>query len=217
MCSRKHRVLVTLKNPVSLVGKNSAKLQFWAKWDTEKGYDFAQVLGSTDGVNFTPLCGNYTVNGTIDQDFDQPVYEDVRVEWVKEEIDLSNYLGGNFWVRFRLKADTEIDRDGFYFDDLTILAGSPTPATELQADDFVLSQNQPNPADGFTRIVAENTTSGVLVFFNALGQLVFSKNINTATAQTIDVETKSWQPGVYFYQIQSAQKISSTRRMVVKH
>src|SRR5690554_1630658 len=41
---------------------NSEKIliQFYAKWDIERNYDFVELLGSTNGSTWYPICGKYT-------------------------------------------------------------------------------------------------------------------------------------------------------------
>ena len=54
---------LTLETPINLTHATQAFLNFWAKWDIEAGWDYAQVLASINGSNaWTPLCGNFTKN-----------------------------------------------------------------------------------------------------------------------------------------------------------
>ncbi len=212
---------LTTKNPISLLGKNSAKLTFWAKWDIETDYDFVEVMASTNGTTFVPLCGKYTVAGTSDQDLDQPLYEGTQTEWVKEEIDLADYLGGNLWIRFRIKSDAGLTKDGFYFDDLSVVTSIPTATTDLDASDFVAAHTQPNPADDFARISWKNnlsTHNTRLLVFNSLGQPLFERALDdTAASQTLDIQTSKWANGIYFYKFLTEKESSKTYRFVVHH
>ena len=47
--------------------------------------------------------------------------EDDITDWVKENIDLVDYLGQNIKLRFKLVTDGFATGDGFYFDDITVL------------------------------------------------------------------------------------------------
>ena len=80
---------IVLSSPVNLTGAMDARLTFWATWNIEPFNDYAQVLASTDnGQSWTPLCGKYTVPGTINQDYQKPLYDNYQFDWVQEEIDL---------------------------------------------------------------------------------------------------------------------------------
>jgi len=100
-----------------------AFLSFWAKWDIETGWDYAQVMASNDnGNNWTPLCGQFAHAGNDNQDFDQPIYDGTNLEWINELISLDSYVGGEVKIAFRLVSDQSVIGDGFYFDDLEILS-----------------------------------------------------------------------------------------------
>jgi carboxypeptidase T len=48
---------------INLTNATYASLTFKLNYDIEQGYDYAQVLGSTNGgINWTPLCGKYSKN-----------------------------------------------------------------------------------------------------------------------------------------------------------
>jgi len=117
---------------IDLTNAIAGKISFWAKWDIETDYDYAQFQVSTDnGVTWIGQCGNYTVsgnsaNGSV-QPNNQPVYEGTMTTWVLEEISLSDYLGQVIKVRFQLKSDGGTRKDGFYFDDFSIYYNEAGP------------------------------------------------------------------------------------------
>ncbi|GAA4237315.1 hypothetical protein GCM10022291_23830 [Postechiella marina] len=47
----------------NLNGMQSAIVQFYAKWDLERSYDFVVIEGSTNGSSWTELCGRLTKPG----------------------------------------------------------------------------------------------------------------------------------------------------------
>ena len=117
---------VTISSPIDLSTFGYAELQFWAKWDIESGWDYAQVLISDDnGSNWYPLSGQYTKPGSGSfQPTGEPIYDGVS-EWVQETVVISDYLSDQVLIRFELHSDGMIEEDGFYFDDLQIYgAGS---------------------------------------------------------------------------------------------
>jgi len=83
--------LITLDEEVSLLDANSANLTFQAKWQIEAGWDYAQVLVSTDGgSSWIPQCGQHTVIGNQNQAEDEPLYDGNSDGWVEESISLSD-------------------------------------------------------------------------------------------------------------------------------
>jgi len=111
---------------IDLTNASSALITYYAKWDIEANYDFAQFQVSTDnGITWVEQCTNYTVLGTSGggsvQPNNLPVYEGIQASWVLDEVNMSDYLGQTVKVRFQLKSDGSSTRDGFYFDDLKIM------------------------------------------------------------------------------------------------
>ncbi len=51
---------LTTTNSFDLSSSDKVLVQFYTKWDLERNYDFVEVLGSTNGTNWTALCANYT-------------------------------------------------------------------------------------------------------------------------------------------------------------
>jgi hypothetical protein len=108
---------------IDLTQSNAAMLEFWTKWDIEAGWDFAQVKISTNnGSTWIPLSGKYTKAGAGKgaQPAGEPGYDGTQSSWVKEEMDLSNYLGHNIKLQFLLKSDGSVTKDGWYIDDVVI-------------------------------------------------------------------------------------------------
>ncbi|MGB4959252.1 MAG: M14 family zinc carboxypeptidase, partial [Saprospiraceae bacterium] len=135
---------ITIAEPFDLQNAEQAFLHFYAKWDIENDYDYAQVLVSTDNKDFVPLCGRYTNLGTRQQSFSSPLYDGVQQEWVEEEIDLSFFAGRpEVWIRFLIVTDEFEQRDGFYFDDLEIRVTNKTVSSldEAGSDELSLFPN----------------------------------------------------------------------------
>lgn len=118
---------------IDLTNAFAAQISFYAKWNIEADYDYAQFQVSTDGgTTWIGQCGNYTnagtsANGSV-QPNNQPVYDGVMSSWVMEEINLSDYLGQVIKVRFQLRSDGGTRKDGFYFDDFNIYFNNQGPA-----------------------------------------------------------------------------------------
>ena len=114
---------ITLSNPISLNNAVAAYVSFWGKWAIDDNWDYVQFEISIDNGNtWIPQCGDYTEEGTIDQDLGQPVYDGLQDNWVKEIINLSNFLNQDILARFQIVSDGWNTADGFYFDDFEINA-----------------------------------------------------------------------------------------------
>lgn len=121
---------LTLSTPVDLSDAVRVFLEFWTKWDIEASYDFAQVLVSTNGSSWTPLAGQHTTAGSGQgvQQLNEPGYDGSRSDWVREHIDLTTYAGSpQLYLRFNLKADGGVEKDGWYIDDLSLLVFESDP------------------------------------------------------------------------------------------
>lgn len=199
---------IKMAEPVRVKNASSVTLSFWAKWDIEEDEDYVQILMGLGGSTLQPLCGKYTEIGTNEQSFDSPLYDGLQQNWVREEIDLTEWLqlddSIDFQFAFRLVADEFIEADGFYFDDfeLNIVHTDQTSSTmELDLSNFKLT-SRPNPASEYVVIdlTGENIPVGgrKLEVFNALGQLVAQQNVN---GQIFKLDTGAWQPGVYQYRL----------------
>ncbi len=113
---------ITLKNAVDLTGTQNPFLSFWTRYDIETGWDYGQVKFSTNnGSTWIALHGKYNHIGSGSfQPNAEYVYDGVRTEWVKEEIDLSSLSGKQVKVRFELHTDSYEQKDGWYIDDIGI-------------------------------------------------------------------------------------------------
>jgi hypothetical protein len=194
----------TSNSQFSLLNAVSAELTFYAKWAIEPNYDFAQVLISTDnGGTWTPLCGKYTVEGTLDQDPGQPVYEGFQNTWVKEVIDLTPYVGNLIRIRFMLVSDGFEEYDGFYFDDLfisEILPGGLT-VNENITGSFAVNV-YPNPAVTHITFSTTSKSECELLITDASGRLIQTEKIKSGIHQH-PIYLKHYESGIYFYSLKS--------------
>ncbi len=122
-------VTMTLKNALNLSSYAHPKLSFWTKYDTENNWDYCQVKVSTNnGSTFIPLQGINTKPGSGSfQPPGEPLYSGLQADWVKEEMDLTAYNSSQTKIRFELKSDASINRDGWYVDDIGIIVYSIIP------------------------------------------------------------------------------------------
>ncbi|MCB0661241.1 MAG: immune inhibitor A, partial [Saprospiraceae bacterium] len=195
-----------LADPIDLTGLEKAFITFRATWDIEPGYDFAQVMASVDGTNFQPLCGRFTVNGTEDQDLDQPLYDGYQPEWVEELIDLSDYIQyGQVYIQFIFQSDRFSHGEGFNFDDFRVFTIEETSGLGAIAEQNPLFTIAPNPSTGLIEVQLKNYKSNSSVMplkvYNALGKLVLLQNWEVNQDQTITLDLTDQPPGVYFIQL----------------
>ncbi len=117
---------LTLVSQVSLFGYQCAQLKFWTKWAIEPTWDFATVeLSTNNGSTWTTLRPRLSHSGS-GRDSQQPAgswgYDGYTpgLEWVEQDIDLSEYTGRQIRLRFRVAADAGDQRDGLYVDDIRL-------------------------------------------------------------------------------------------------
>lgn len=113
---------ITTAQPIDLSLTVAPRLLFNASWEIESRNDMVQVLGSGDGLIWTPLCGRIARPGYANQGLGEPVFDAQSPDWRREEIDLSDHTGGPFWLRFRLSSNDSREYDGIYIDDVRIVA-----------------------------------------------------------------------------------------------
>jgi hypothetical protein len=115
-------VIMTTTNPINLANFQNPKLTFWTRWDIENNWDYGQVEFSTNnGLSWIPLAGTHTNPGTgTFQPNGEPLYDGVKTNWVREEISLSALSASQNRLRFELRTDGSIQRDGWYLDDISI-------------------------------------------------------------------------------------------------
>lgn len=100
----KNNTDATLVMPPIDVSEGKTFLQFKQWYDIESGYDFGNVLVSTDLEKWTKLT---SVTGS-------------SKAWVDGEVDLSSYAGSTIYVGFNLKTDNVTTKTGWYIDNIAI-------------------------------------------------------------------------------------------------
>lgn len=214
---------IILTQTLDLSNASDANLTFWAKWDIEAEYDYAQVLAVADDgsgtFQFEPLCGLYTTLGTEDQDENQPLHDGEQNFWVQECMSLNDFLGeSQVTIKIRLVSDQWIDGDGYYFDDfqVNILDVSQTTGLAQVQKLDILGQNQPNPAQEqvFIPLDLSNTseTNLELRIVDVLGREVHRLPIDPNSVG-MNLNISDWENGFYFYQVASSRFQSKTYKM----
>lgn len=215
---------ITLNQPIAVGEAEGYQLKFWAKWNIESFYDWAQLEFKVNEGDWIAACGRYTVLGSELQDFDQPVWEGVQLEWVQEAIDLTSFLnaGDALQLRFKMVSDQFVNPDGFYVDDLEFVELNSDPVstyTPIALDDFSWTIT-PNPAQGRTQLQFRSplvqNASGQWQLLNANGQLIMTAPLNLLAGYAkVDIDTQNLTAGVYLLNAQLDGQVLNTQRLVI--
>ena len=216
---------LTLDNAVSLSGYIGAVLEFQTQWDIEDNWDYGQVLISTNsGSSWTPLQGMYTNPGTGSfQPTDEPLYDGVQLSWVKESVDISNFIGEQVQFRFLLRSDGYVTKDGWYVDDINLIVYEYVPTNvepTIIASEYKLQQNYPNPFNPSTIINYQLPESGFvsLIVFDVLGNEVAKLVDEYKQSGNFEVtfDASNLPSGVYFYTLNAGDFVSTQKMMLIK-
>jgi carboxypeptidase T len=203
----------TTNNYISITNAVYAELTFWAKWDIEAGYDYVEVLASTNGTTWTPLCGKYTHSGSTYQDADNPLYDGTQDTWIQEQIDLSSYIGQSIKLRFKIKSDTNTNADGFYFDDLKVTIIDNT--TEISENSRNINSQlncQPNPCNNEILFNYTPTNSILnLEIYNVVGEKYKTITLNPTSKNTI-LNTTELPSGIYLAKLSNGKSVKFVKK-----
>lgn len=192
---------LVLQNEIDLTNVNLATISFYAKWDIEKSWDYVQFEISTDnGVSWVPQCGKYTNAGVADQGIlGEPMYDGIQNTWVKEEINLSDYIGQHIKFRFQLVSDANTNGDGFYFDELKVevLNNNSASVSAITNNEFEI---YPNPTHNIVFIHAEKETNYHVILTDINGKIIRKIEFDNTDNQ-LDISNIS--KGIYFISITS--------------
>lgn len=158
---------LTLTNGINLTGATSATLNFWARWDIEANWDFARVEVSTNnGSTWGSLRGRYTRLGSGDHPAQPDTaygYDGTRTTWLEEEMDLAAYVGRVIKLRFRLTSDGSLQKDGFYVDDIRLVAYTPSFDTGLVVTPATITLNGLTGSRTDRPVVIRNFTGSAVI------------------------------------------------------
>ena len=163
-----------LNTTVNTANNSETIVQYYAKWDLERSFDYVQIEASTNGSSWTPLCGTYTKPGapngnntysgksSSDNNFQpdgEPLYDgDTQDKWIAEEIVIDAFNNSIFhnqptvYFRFNFNSDSSNRQDsyttifdGFTFDDFKII-GIQIPCIETTPTGLNISNINPTSA-----------------------------------------------------------------------
>jgi len=119
--NRADESLTTLTRAFDLSGVERATLTYWAWYDLEPGYDYVTLEISSDGGEQWQMLS--TPSGTdANPHGNNPGwgYTGYSEGWVREEVDLTPWVGGEALVRFAYLTDEAVTGAGFVLDDVAI-------------------------------------------------------------------------------------------------
>jgi hypothetical protein len=113
--------LTTLTRAFDLSGVEQASLSYWTWYDIEPHYDYATVEVSSDGGQRWQSLR--VPSGTDSDPYGNSPgwsYTGKSDGWIREEVDLSDYRGGEILVRFSYLTDGTVTGEGFLLDDFSL-------------------------------------------------------------------------------------------------
>ncbi len=191
---------IVLKETIDLREATSAYAQFWARWDIEDHWDYVVFQASADGENWENLCGERSKLGGIFQLYEEPLYDGKQIPWILETSDLQSYLGQQIQVRFRIVTDGYAFKDGFYFDDFSVVSVKEEVVSAIDVDESAF-RVYPNPAYSSFIIAMPSLNEPLIKVFNLLGREMYS--IKPDNKMMHEVVSSSWPAGLYQYVIYS--------------
>jgi hypothetical protein len=208
---------ISYSNNIDLSYAIAANLNFYAKWNIEDNFDYVQLQISNDGgTSWLPQSGKYTNLGTADQTDaeNEPLYDGIESSWVKEEINLSDYLGDNILIKFILVSDNYVKEDGFYFDDIQVDVVYPSAGGIDRNKISAIINVIPNPATDlvvFSYKISNNTT---LLISDNLGKIIDKMELDIASKE-ITYSTSKLSSGVYFYCLKDELGVSKSKKLII--
>lgn len=198
-------------------------LNFWAKWEIEPEYDYAQVAISVNSGDYIPLCGRYSKLGTDNQDEGNPLYDGFQQEWVEEMIDITEYVepGDDLNIRFSMVSDGYLQEDGFYFDEVSLRVTDNSTESTSQQYESIFWTLYPTPADeqlhleissGFLELLPLEIT-----FYDAPGKNIFSEKFEFSGTFNKTFNTSNWQPGFYICKINTKNQKTLIKKVIITH
>jgi hypothetical protein len=211
---------------VDLTDILGATIEFQTQWDIEADWDYGQFQISTNqGINWIPIEGLYTNPGTGNfQPTGEPLYDGTQLNWVKETIDLNEYIGEQITFRYLIKTDQGVVDDGWYFDDLKVVLYESVPVNVNDIagmiNDYSLEQNYPNPFNPSTKIVfqipeSENVS---LKIYDVLGNEIVSliNEKKDPGKYEIGFNASHLSSGIYFYTLRAGAFINTKKMILIK-
>jgi len=200
------------KNKIQLPNDNNLKLSFFAKWYIEKNIDYFKVYASEDGHFWSPLCGNLTTPGSLDQILDEPVLDGYQPNWENVLMDLTEYAGKSVYLKFLFRSDARWNKTGIFLDKIRVLSLSEIVANDkVDVSSFRI---YPNPATDVIKVEGNFTLNSRIELFNSNGIKVLSEPLS-GTSSNIEFSKMNFPSGFYIYKISSEGNLPITGKLII--
>jgi carboxypeptidase T len=200
------------KTPVNLRDAISPYLTYNARWQIEQDFDYARVFAFVPGKDTVNLCGAFTTTGNIDQLNNQPIYEGSSKGFVREVINLEYFIGeSQVYIGFELVADSGLELDGMYVDDVEVVSFQKSTAIEEDLDIKGKISISPNPSSGLINF-NEMVDSGKLEVYDINGILketVYIDHLNSISLKHLDA-------GIYITKLQTKKSVFTNKLILIK-
>ncbi|GBD87733.1 bacterial leucyl aminopeptidase precursor [bacterium BMS3Abin03] len=211
---------------IDLTNILGATIEFQTQWNIETDWDYGQFQVSTDlGSSWESMKGKYTNAGTGSfQPPGEPLYDGVQPTWVKESIDISEFIGKQITFRYLIMSDSYITKDGWYVDDINVTLYEAVLVnaenSTLQIKTYSLEQNYPNPFNPGTKIVFRIPESEfvTLKVYDILGNEIVCLLNEQKEAGKYEVvfNAANLPSGVYFYTLKAGNFVSTKKMLLMK-
>ncbi|MEK6615947.1 MAG: T9SS type A sorting domain-containing protein [Bacteroidota bacterium] len=140
------------------------------------------------------------------------MYDGFQFEWVREEIDLDNYVNQNILLRFLLLSDNWIEHDGFFFDDLKVEKILAANSVNEIGNEIQFSVS-PNPTDGKFQVAIGNLQFAKIQIMDVLGNIIMSSVIGH---QSSVVDLSGTPRGIYFVKVLDTNGNFGVKKIIIQ-
>ncbi|MCH8836929.1 MAG: S8 family peptidase, partial [Candidatus Marinimicrobia bacterium] len=202
--------ILELDRVVELSARSSAYISFWQTHSLGPG---DTVFVETAGPNSDWVVARYFIGSN-------------SPDWQESAVVLDITKEPSPRIRFRLSSDGSGEADGWYLDDVYLLADTTLDSTLLEREgpsdvlpfEYALLQNYPNPFNPVTTIQYHLPRPGEvrLRLYNLRGQLVRTliDDFRAAGVHSVALNSDRLASGVYFYRLEAGD-FTRTRKMVL--
>ncbi len=191
-------------NHIDLTHAYKAFAYYDAIWSIESSYDYVDFEAQTAGSGaWQPMCGRYTKPGTSDQLSFQPIYDGQQPDWVKEEVDMNDYIGSSTDVRFQLVSDMAVNYPGFYFDHMNVIYILDSEVATSAATPVIFERGvsvTPNPAQNEIKIAVGGVYATEVLNYEVV-DISGRKLIEGTFKSNITVDVQNLTNGLYFVNV----------------
>ena len=206
---------IIIANSFDLSQAEAANLKFHTRFIIENDFDYVQLQVSVDGVNYVPMCGQYTNPGAEAQVPNaEPVYDNTQSDWALETICLDQFIGNDaVTIKFIFHSDNFLGADGFYFDNL-ILETFNSGVVSVKEVPLDVISIAPNPSQDYIQLTMDPAyfkENMSFQLFDMLGREVLNGAVDHPYKR---LEISSLEAGTYVFRINLDNKLFSSGKVV---